>query len=73
MLDQPGFNFQLASLTQLNLIDELRELGVAEFIALPQVSHQGSLKSTTDKLLISLLLSGISPGEQGLRQNNHSY
>jgi len=31
------FEFQLSSITQLNVIDKLRELGVGDLVALPQL------------------------------------
>jgi hypothetical protein len=37
MVQNQNFEFQLSSLTQLNVIDKLRELGVGDFVALPQV------------------------------------
>jgi len=32
------FEFKLSSLTQLDIIDKLRDLGVGDLVALPQVS-----------------------------------
>lgn len=36
MASEP-FGFQLSSLAQLDVIDKLRELGVGDFVALPQL------------------------------------